>query len=115
MEIHSREYPKRAREGGDVRASVTGATLSFDARRRTAFAGVAAEECGVWAEGVKTHLLTHLDRYLEEAEARLEANGARVHWAGSQEDVHRILSGIIERRARGARSRARACSPRSSR
>ncbi len=101
MQIHSREYPKRAREGGDVRASVTGATLSFDARRRAAFAGVAAEEWRVWAEGVKTHLLTHLDRYLEEAEAKLEANGARVHWAGSQEDVHRILSGIIERR--GAR------------
>ena len=101
MQIHSREYPKRARQGGDVRASVTGATLSFDARRRAAFAGVAAEEWRVWAEGVKTHLLTHLDRYLEEAETRLEANGARVHWAGSQEDVHRILSGIIERR--GAR------------
>ena len=101
MEIRSREYPERSRRGGDVRASVTGATLTFDAHRRAAYAGVAAEEWRHWAEGVKTHLLTHLDRYLEEAEARLEANGAQVHWAGSQEDVHRILSGIVERR--GAR------------
>ena len=98
MKIRSREYPARARQSGDVRESVTGATLSFDARRRAAFADVAAEDWRHWAEGVKTHLLTHLDRYLEEAETRLTANGAQVHWAGSQEDVHRVLSAIIARR-----------------
>ena len=98
MEIRSREYPERSRQGAAVRESVTGATLSFDARRRAAFAGVAADDWRRWAEKVKTHLLTHLDHYLEQAEARLQANGAQVHWAGSQDDVHRILSGIIARR-----------------
>ncbi len=98
MELRSREYPKRARESGDVRDAVTAATLSFDARRRAAYAEVPADEWRRWAEGVKTHLLTHLDRYLEEAERRLEANGARVHWAASREDAHRILSDIVERR-----------------
>ena len=98
MEIRSREYPKRARRAGKVRASVTGATLSFDARRRAAYEEVAANDWRRWAEGVKTHLLTHLDRYLEEAEARLESNGAHVHWAESQGDAHRIIADIVERR-----------------
>lgn len=106
MEIRSEEYPARSKhaiaESPEVRESVLGATITFDGHRRRAFAEVAAEEWRRWAERVKSHVLTHLDRYLEEAERNLEANGVRVHWAESETDVHEILSGIVSRR--GVRS-----------
>jgi L-lactate dehydrogenase complex protein LldF len=42
-------------------------------------------------------VLTHLDRYLVEAEARLLENGAHVHWAENAEDALAILSEIVTR------------------
>ncbi len=53
-----------------------------------------------WAGQVKQHVLENLDTYLPQVEARLKANGARVHWAATAEEacaaVHRIMQ------ARGA-------------
>ena len=102
MEIHSEQYAARSKqtitETPEVRESVLGATVTFDGHRKRAFSEVAAEEWRQWAEGVKSHVLTHLDRYLEEAERNLEANGVHVHWAESEGDVHEILTGIVSRR-----------------
>ncbi len=95
MDIASREYARRAREilqhHPQVRESVTGATVNFDRHRRSAYERIDAEAWRRWAEGVKTHLLTHLDRYLEEMEENLRKRGARVHWAETPEDVHDLL------------------------
>ena len=85
MRVRTSEYAARSREiiHGDpgVREAVTGATLAFDEKRRRGYGEVDADAWRRWAEAVKNHALTHLDDYLAEAEARLEANGARVHWA----------------------------------
>ncbi len=101
MEVHSRDYAKRARailrDTPGVREAVTAATRSFDDHRRSAFAELDGEALRDWAEGVKSHALTHLDRYLEQAESRLMERGAHVHWAETAEDVHRILRELVER------------------
>ena len=65
------------RDDPDVRTSVGSATRTFDAHRVRAFAEIDADRWRDWARDVKTHTLTHLDRYLEQAVRRLEANGAR--------------------------------------
>jgi L-lactate dehydrogenase complex protein LldF len=53
------------------------------------------------AGDIKQHTLDHLDVYLERAEARLLANGAKVHFAADAEEACRTVLGILEQR--GAR------------
>ena len=84
-------------EEPDVRTSVGSATRTFDAHRVRAFAQIDADRWRDWARDVKTHTLTHLDRYLEEATSRLEANGVRVHWAETAEDACRVLDDVVQR------------------
>ncbi len=101
MSANIRDYAKRAariiRETPEVRESVTGATLDFDAKRREAFARIDADAWRRWAEGVKSHVLTHLDRYLAQAETRLQANGVHVHWAQNAHETRDIVLGVAER------------------
>jgi L-lactate dehydrogenase complex protein LldF len=105
MKVSARRYPQEAarllREHPEVRASVTGATLSFDSKRRQAYAEVEAEAWRRWAEGVKNHLLMNLDRYLLQAEEKLKQNGVQVHWAEDAVEAQRIVAGIA--RKAGAR------------
>jgi L-lactate dehydrogenase complex protein LldF len=53
------------------------------------------------AGDIKQHTLDHLDVYLERAEARLQANGAKVHFAADAEEACRTVLGILE--GRGAK------------
>ena len=99
MDVHSRDYRARARgiitETPEVREAVTAATQTFVDHRRSAFAECDENALSGWAERVKSHALTHLADYLEEAEARLVERGAHVHWAETASDVHRILERIV--------------------
>ncbi len=101
MEPHSREYRRAAeallRERPEVRASVTAATTAFDEHRARAYGEIDADRWRSWAAGVKSHVLSHLDTYLEQAEASLRENGAVVHWAEDAEGAAEILRGIVER------------------
>jgi L-lactate dehydrogenase complex protein LldF len=106
----TRDYARRARESllhhPEVRESVTAATLHFDGSRRRALEEVDAESWRERARRVKDHVLTHLDRYLEEAERNLSRNGVRVHWAERAEDAHAILAEVV--RGRGVRRAVKA-------
>ena len=82
-------------ESPSVRAAVTSATDHSNVNRGRAYGEIDAERWRDWARDVKTHTLTHLDHYLEEAEARLTANGVRVHWAESAADALSALGGIV--------------------
>ena len=99
MEVHSRDYRARARriiaETPEVREAVTAATRTFVDNRREAYADLDENALSRWAEGVKSHALTHLGDYLEEAEARLVERGAHVHWAETASDVHQIFELIV--------------------
>ena len=85
-----------------VRDSVGQATRTFHAHRDRAYAEIAADAWRDWARDVKTHSLTHLDSYLEQAEERLTANGTTVHWASGREEACAVLTEIVDRR--GVRS-----------
>ncbi|NNF27344.1 MAG: iron-sulfur cluster-binding protein [Gemmatimonadetes bacterium] len=106
MDVRSSEYVKRAQQTiedtPDVRRAVAGATTAFDAARERAYGEIDSESWRRWAEAVKSHVLTHLDAYLEQAEARLQEGGVTVHWASSGEDVRRIVVDLAK--ARGVRS-----------
>jgi len=99
VEVHSRDYRARARriiaETPEVREAVTAATRTFVDNRREAYADLDENALSRWAEGVKSHALTHLGDYLEEAEARLVERGAHVHWAETASDVHQIFELIV--------------------
>ena len=86
------------RDEPGVREAVTGATIAFDEKRRKGYAEVDADAWRRWAEGVKNHTLTHLDRYLAKAEARLVENGAKVHWAADAAEAREIVTGLARRR-----------------
>jgi len=47
---------------------------------------------------IKQHTLEHLDRYLEQAEAQLKANGVHVHFASEGERANEIALEIMQRR-----------------
>lgn len=78
-----------------VRAAVTSATDHSNVNRGRAYASIDAERWRDWARDTKTHLLTHLDRYLEQAERSLVANGVRVHWAETAADALSALAGVV--------------------
>ena len=98
MRVRSNEYATRSREivrgKPEVREAVTGAALAFDEMRRRGYAEVDADRWRRWAEAVKNHLLTHLDDYLAEAEAKLRESGAQVHWAADAREAREIVIGI---------------------
>jgi L-lactate dehydrogenase complex protein LldF len=56
------------------------------------------EELRERAAAIKAHVLSHLDRYLAEFEARAAGNGIRVHWARDAEEHNRIVHGILAAR-----------------
>jgi L-lactate dehydrogenase complex protein LldF len=95
------DYPSRAaetvQERPEVRASVTAATRSFDARRAEAWREIEVEAWRDWCRDVKSHVLTNLDRYLVQAERRMRANGVHVHWAETAAEALATLGGIADR------------------
>ena len=101
MHTRIRDYASRSseiiREDPGVREAVTGATIAFDQKRLQGYAEVDADAWRRWAEGVKSHTLTHLDRYLVEAEGRLKANGAEVHWAADAAEAREIVMSLAAR------------------
>lgn len=49
------------------------------------------------ASQVKDNVLSRLDQYLEQFEARALQNGVQVHWAADAEEHNRIVHGILEK------------------
>ncbi len=89
------EAAKTIRDKPEVRTSITAATRTFDAHRVHAWGQIDADRWRDWARDVKSHVLGHLDEYLEQAEEQLTANGAHVHWAETAEDALAILGDIV--------------------
>ncbi|MBS0661466.1 MAG: lactate utilization protein, partial [Verrucomicrobia bacterium] len=57
-----------------------------------------ADELRRLAGRIKQHTIEHLDRYLPQLEAKLQANGAQVHWAATAEEACQAVLGIMQRR-----------------
>lgn len=95
------ESARIVRDDPAMRTSITGAVRSKDEKRQAAWAQIDAEAWRDWARDVKTHVLTHLDRYLEEAEDALIRNGVTVHWAETAAQACDVVARIAT--DRGAR------------
>jgi len=83
------------RDRPQTRQSVLSGTDRANDHRDHAYADIDSDRWRDWGRDVKTHALTHLDRYLEEAERSLEASGVRVHWAETAADALTVLRGIV--------------------
>lgn len=94
---YARAAAESIRHHPEVRTSVTAATRTFDGNRTAAWSEIHPDAWRDWARDVKSNALTHLDRYLEEAEARLEARGVSVHWAENAAEACDILGRIVVR------------------
>jgi len=92
---YRRQAATLLREKPQVRQSVLSGTDRANDHRNHAYAQIDSDRWRDWGRDVKTHTLTHLDRYLEEAERNLQANGAHVHWAETSEDALTVLRGIV--------------------
>jgi L-lactate dehydrogenase complex protein LldF len=85
------------KERPEERDAVIAATGHSNVNRDRAYGEIDSDRWRDWAGAVKSHVLTNLDRYLEEAEARLTENGVTVHWAGTAADALTALRGIVRR------------------
>jgi L-lactate dehydrogenase complex protein LldF len=90
------EAARTIRETPGIRDAVTNATDTFNAHRAHAYGEIDSDRWRDWARDVKTHVLTHLDEYLVQAEEQLTANGAKVHWAETASDALAILGDIVQ-------------------
>ncbi len=79
----------------EMSQSVQESSRSFDQRRADAYDQVDSQAWRTWAKAVKTHTLSNLDRYLEEAEAHLIQNGVHVHWAEDGQEAFTVLESVV--------------------
>ncbi len=103
---YSASARKVLRDHPEMRTSVMAATHTFDQNRRAAWEKIDADGWRDWMRDAKSHVLTHLDAYLEEAEASLEANGVHVHWAETARDALEALGAVAD--ANGVRRAVKA-------
>jgi L-lactate dehydrogenase complex protein LldF len=92
---YRRQSADLLRDKPQVRDSVLQGTDRANEHRNHAYAQIDSDRWRDWGRDAKTHALTHLDRYLEEAERNLQANGAHVHWAETADDALTVLRGIV--------------------
>ena len=72
-------------------------TALFGARRAAAFASLPqADAVRDAARAARLHAVAHLGDYLERFESKLQANGARVHWAETPADANAIVAKIAK-------------------
>ena len=88
--------------GAETRAAVyDGSKTGHEKRTKVLFDHYAdPDRLRALAGEIKQHVVENLDTYLPAVEARLVANGARVHWASTAEAACEAVYSIL--RARGA-------------
>ena len=90
-----------------VRETVISATNIANKKRSAAYQQIALDMWRNWGRDVKSHVLTNLDRYLEQAEEQLLANGAKVHWAETAHDALGLLEKIVSDHGIGSAVKAK--------
>jgi L-lactate dehydrogenase complex protein LldF len=81
-----------------LQAALVRLTVTLMAGNRRGYAALAdSAELRDHAKALKEHTLADLDRYLEQAEAAVQARGGQVHWADSAEDARRIVVVIAKK------------------
>ncbi|MCG3127676.1 MAG: Lactate utilization protein B [Phycisphaerae bacterium] len=93
------ERSRAALDDAALQAALQGATTHKVAARAEAMSGLRNyERLRAAAADIKQHTLDHLDTYLEQFVARVEARGGRVHFAADRRAANEIIAGIAQRR-----------------
>src|ERR1041385_3482138 len=97
-----RENAKAALADTHLRGALKNATSLFAAHRKEAAASLPNwEDLRSQARAIKSEVLLHLDRYLEEFVRNAESRGAKIHWARDAAEANSIICGLAtERHAR---------------
>ncbi|HEY0946865.1 MAG TPA: LutB/LldF family L-lactate oxidation iron-sulfur protein [Opitutaceae bacterium] len=92
----------------DTRAAVyDGSKKGYEARTRVLFDHYPdPNRLRHLAGGIKQHVVENLDTYLPQVEAKLQANGVKVHWASTAETANQAVLSILQ--ARGAKKMVKA-------
>ncbi len=101
MELTSPAFKQNARQAlkdGQLQKALGNVEKGFVAKRAAARAALPEfEALRDQARGIKTHVLEHLDLYLEAYEAKVRASGGHVHWAESAEQAREIILDICRK------------------
>jgi L-lactate dehydrogenase complex protein LldF len=90
-----RQRAESALADAHLQAALDRATSQLGARRSLAFASLEdADRVRDAARAARMHAIRHLAEHLEQFEAKLIANGARVHWAETPDGANRIVAEI---------------------
>ncbi len=97
--VNPQRYPTASaqalKDKPEVRKTVTNSTNLANKKRAAAYQKVDSDTWKDWGRDVKSHALTNLDQYLEQAESQLLANGTKVHWAETAQDAQKLLEKIV--------------------
>ena len=92
-------FPKAASESTRdlrMRANLTHATHTIRDKRAKAVAELADwPQLRAAGAAIKDRTLRHLDHYLEQVEAAVEAAGGHVHWAADADEANRIVTELV--------------------
>ena len=92
---------RRALADSQLRRNLGQATATIRAKRAAVVAELPDwEELREAGRAIKAETMRHLDRYLEQLEAQVEARGGTVHWARDATEANAIVTDLI--RADGA-------------
>jgi len=87
---------RRALADTQLRRNLAMATAHIRARRASVVAELPDwEELRSAGQAVKAETMRHLDRYLEQLEAQVQARGGTVHWARDAVAANRIVTSLI--------------------
>jgi L-lactate dehydrogenase complex protein LldF len=94
---------RRALADTQLRRNLGKATTTIRAKRAAVVAELPDwEELREAGRAIKAATMQHLDRHLEELEARVTERGGTVHWARDANEANRVVTGLIQ--AAGATS-----------
>jgi L-lactate dehydrogenase complex protein LldF len=94
---------RRALADTQLRRNLGKATATIRAKRAAVVAELPDwEELREAGRAVKAATMQHLDRHLEELEARVTGRGGTVHWARDANEANRLVTGLVQ--AAGATS-----------
>jgi L-lactate dehydrogenase complex protein LldF len=92
-------FPEAASESTQnkqLRANLTHATHTIRDKRAKAVAELADwPQLRAAGAAIKNRTLRHLDHYLEQVEAAVEAAGGHVHWAADADEANRIVIDLV--------------------
>ena len=87
---------RRALADSQLRRNLGKATATIRAKRAAVVAELPDwEELRAAGQAIKTEAMRHLDRYLEQLEAQVQARGGTVHWARDANEANQIVAGLI--------------------